>query len=97
MPPAGKSGEGDLASLLIRFPWCLSWLLSAVCGLPPAAAGQVAHAPSLPPALQAFRHLYVLAAQPRSVDAIDVDTKQARVHWGHSTCLARVAAPACPP
>lgn len=27
--------------------------------------------------LQAFRHLYVLAAQPRSVDAIDVDTKQA--------------------
>ena len=28
-------------------------------------------------ALQAFRHLYVLAAQPRSVDAIDVDSKQA--------------------
>ncbi|KAL4443950.1 hypothetical protein ABPG75_011687 [Micractinium tetrahymenae] len=27
--------------------------------------------------LQAFRHLYVLAAQPLSVDAIDVDTKQA--------------------
>ncbi|PSC69420.1 anaphase-promoting complex subunit 1 isoform X2 isoform B [Micractinium conductrix] len=27
--------------------------------------------------LQAFRHLYVLAAQPRSVDAIDVDAKQA--------------------
>lgn len=27
-------------------------------------------------ALQAFRHLYVLAAQPRSVDAIDVDSKQ---------------------
>jgi hypothetical protein len=26
--------------------------------------------------LQAFRHLYVLATQPRSVDAIDVDTKQ---------------------
>lgn len=26
---------------------------------------------------QVFRHLYVLAAQPRSVDAIDVDTKQA--------------------
>lgn len=63
----------------------------------PAAAGQPAPAPSLPPALQAFRHLYVLAAQPRSVDAIDVDTKQARVHWGHSTCLAGVAASACPP
>jgi hypothetical protein len=27
-------------------------------------------------ASQAFRHLYALAAQPRSVDAIDVHTKQ---------------------
>ena len=36
----------------------------------------------LPTDLQAFRHLYVLATQPRSVDAIDVDTKQV----GRSAC-----------
>ncbi len=64
--------------LMSAHRWC-----TACRGLPSAHLCQVAltfqHGQSLPTCtLQAFRHLYVLAVQPRSVDAIDVDTKQAR-------------------
>lgn len=61
---------------------------------PPQTCGP-RHAAKQPPTStatpQAFRHLYVLAAQPRSVDAIDVDTKQVGcwAGWGRARAAPR--------
>ncbi len=81
-----RSQTGRPATL----PWSpcgapLSPPRSIVPGAPPYPLGRlllswppVPASPRRPAAVhtQAFRHLYALAAQPRSVDAVDVDTHQ---------------------
>ena len=70
----------DVCSLMLFAP---PWL-----ALGPALQQSLSHFPTR--ALQAFRHLYVLAAQPRSVDAIDVDTKQVSRFLGPGLCCLKV-------
>eukprot|EP00887_Chlorella_sp_A99_P005912 scaffold29.g5912.t1 len=60
---------------------------------PHSGALMLLRKPALPP--QAFRHLYVLAAEPRSIDAIDVDTRQP-VYVPLSVCLSEASLPPGP-
>jgi len=78
VPPTISPATAAAASLRVppspvTIPLLLTPPMCQCTAAPPAPA------PAPAPAPQAFRHLYVLAVQPRSVDAIDVDTKQVSV------------------